>query len=198
VNESTLKPDLLRKYAGGRKIFIETGTAKGDGLQNAIDYGFQKFYSIEANMDVYLKAMERFCAFTNVELLTGDGGQVLKGLLRYIQEPAVFWLDSHWSIGEPSLPEGISLCPLLNELRAIADHPIKEHLILVDDIRYFWKGLPQWGGVSIGQIVQLIVEANPNYWIRFEEGVTKADILVAVPNMEIEVHEAVEEYEKHA
>lgn len=201
MNNSTLKPELLKRYAGNRRIFIETGTAKGEGLQNAIEHGFEKLYSIEANPDVYQRAFERFAGNSSVEILLGDGGQVLKGLLRYVEEPAVFWLDSHWSTGEAPLEQGVSPCPLLNELRAIADHPVKDHVILIDDIRYFWLGIPQWQKVTVTQIVQMIVtQINPDYWIRFEEGVTPADILVATlrpfgTDTLPQAHEAVEAYE---
>lgn len=196
MNDSTLKPELLTRYAGNRRVFIETGTSKGEGLMNALEYGFDKLYSIEANADTYTKACARFAGNPKVELLLGDGGQVLKGLLRYITEPAVFWLDSHWSTGEAPLAPGTSPCPLLGELRAIAEHPIKDHVILIDDIRYMWRGIAQWGNVNVAQIVQMVVEINPLYWIRFEEGVTPADILVATQHpCSGKANEAVEAYE---
>jgi hypothetical protein len=180
--DSTLKPELLDRYAGGRKIFIETGTARGEGLQTAMDWGFETLYSVEASGETYAAAAARFAANNNVELLLGDAGQVLRQLLPHLQEPAVFWLDSHWSAGEAPLPPGVSPCPLLAELRAIAEHPVKRHVILIDDVRYFWRGIPQWGNITVSHIVQMVLEVNPLYWIRFEPGVTAADILVAIPN----------------
>lgn len=179
MNDSTLKPELLERYAGGRKVFIETGTAKGEGLQTAIDHGFDKYFSIEANADVYQKACARFADNPDVEILLGDGGQVLQAMLRYVTEPAVFWLDSHWSTGEAPLAPGVDPCPLLAELRAIAEHPIKDHVILIDDIRYFWRGIAQWNNITVNDILQMVLDANPLYWVRFEEGVGPVDILVA-------------------
>jgi len=179
MNDSTLKLELLARYAGGRKVFIETGTAKGEGLQTAIDYGFEQLYSVEANVEVFARASARFIDQPNVQLLLGDGGQVLPGLLRYVTEPAVFWLDSHWSTGEAQLPAGTSPCPLLSELRAIAEHPIKNHVILIDDIRYFWRGILQWNNITVNNILQMVLDINPLYWVRFEEGVGPVDIMVA-------------------
>lgn len=179
MNDSTLKPELLERYAAGRKIFVETGTSKGEGLQTAIDFGFDQYYTVEANADVYQKACERFVENDDVELLLGDGGQVLPGLLRYVHEPAVFWLDSHWSTGEAPLSPGVSPCPLLAEIRAIAEHPIKDHVIMIDDIRYFWRGIAQWNNITTNDIIQMVLDVNPLYWIRFEEGVTPVDIMVA-------------------
>ena len=96
------------------------------------------------------------------------------------------------------LAEGVSPCPLLSELRAIAEHPVKDHVILIDDIRYFWQGIAPWKNVTVSQIVRMLVEVNPFFWIRFEQGVTPADILVAVPSpVELPscTPEAIEAYE---
>lgn len=201
MSDSTLKPEFLSKYAGGRKVFVETGTARGEGLQVALDSGkFQKLYSIEANAQVFEAACTRFAAHANVEILYGDGAQVLPQLLGIIKEPAVFWLDSHWSTGEAPLQEGFNPCPVLAELRAIGEHPIGEHVILIDDVRYFWRGLPQWGNITVSQIMEMILCANPEYWIRFERGVTPLDILIATvdPAGRREPHDAVEIYERYA
>jgi len=198
MNDSTLKPELLQRYAGDRNVFIETGTSRGEGLQTAIDFGFEKYFSVEANAEVYSKACTRFAGQPNVELLLGDGGQVLNGLLRYVTEPAVFWLDSHWSTGEAPLAQGVDPCPLLAELRAIAEHHVKDHVILIDDIRYFWKGIAQWNNITVNDILQMVLDVNPLYWVRFEEGVGPVDILVATldPNeRRCRLHEAVEAYD---
>jgi hypothetical protein len=199
MSDSTLKPELLQRYAGNRRIFCETGTARGEGLQAALDWGrFEELYSIEANVDAFTQASSRFAACRQVELLLGDAGKVLPQLLRTIREPCVFWLDSHWSTGEAPLPPGYSPCPLLAELRALAEHPVKDHVILIDDIRYFWQGIPQWGNIHVGQIVQMLLEVNPLGWLRFEHGVTPGDILVLTPTPgERPVRQAVEEYERH-
>ena len=176
---STLKPEFLQDYAEGYHTFIETGTSRGDGLQVAINHGFDHLYSVEANQDAYAKATERFIANEDVLIVHGDGAKVLEQILVGINEPAVFWLDSHWSTGEAQLPAGASPCPLLGELRAIAAHRIKGHLVMVDDCRYFWRGIDQWQGINMSDIIQHIMGIDPRYWITFEAGVTPNDILIA-------------------
>ena len=176
---STLTERILQTYAEGYSTFIETGTSKGDGLQVALDYGFKHLYSVEANPEVFAKATARFVHNNDVLIVHGDGAQSLEQLLSGINEPAVFWLDSHWSTGEDKLPAGASPCPLLGELRAIAAHKVKGHLIMIDDCRYFWRGIEQWQGINMSDIIQHIMGVDPGYWITFEKGVTPNDILIA-------------------
>jgi len=131
-------------------------------------------------METYVAACQRFAKEDRALLAQGDGQLVLPQLLRDVDGPAVFWLDSHWSTGEAQLPPGTSPCPVLGELRAIAAHACKQHLVLIDDIRYFKRGMPQWLNITLGDIVDGIMAINPNYWITFEKGVTDNDVLIAV------------------
>jgi hypothetical protein len=176
---STLRPELLEKYAGGICTFVETGTARGEGLEVALVHGFEHLHSVEANPDVFAAAKERFAGHANVTIWQGDGAVVLPRLLEQVEEPAVFWLDSHWSTGEAKLPRGTSPCPLLGELRAIAAHPVKGHVVLIDDCRYFWKGIRQWENITMCEIILHVMAIDPAYWITMEPGVRPNDILVA-------------------
>ena len=178
MSDSTLKPEVLRQFM--TDTFIETGTARGEGVQVALDVGFKNIISIEANPDVYVKACSRFQDAPNVTLIMGDSGSVLPDLLRGIKTPATFWIDAHWSTGECDLGPSINKCPILHDLRAIAGHEIKGHIILIDDIRYFRAGgIPQWGMVKLGDIMEVILDMNPDYRITFADGFIENDVLVA-------------------
>jgi hypothetical protein len=183
MSDSTLKPEILRKYKGDCRVFIETGTSKGEGVQVALDGGFQRIITIEANPNMFMAACERFSNEDKVLCAMGDGGQLLGQLLRDVHEPALFWLDSHWSTGEDPLAPGISSCPLVAELRHIAEHGIKEHVILIDDMRYFrGPGIAQWGNVTLSDIIDGIGTINRDYWITFDDGFCAQDVLVAKVN----------------
>ena len=175
--ETTLPADLLKRF-NHIGTFIETGTARGEGTQQALDCGMRKIITVEANPDVFVKASKRFIGEDCVTCILGDSGDVLKDVLTDLAEPAVFWLDSHFSTGDEEL-EDVSKCPILLDLRAISDHPIKNHVILIDDIRYFATGLPMWGGIMLGDIMSMILEINPEYKIDFADGHVPNDILVA-------------------
>lgn len=69
------------------------------------------------------------------------------------------------------------MSPILQELEAIKNHPIKNHTILIDDVRMF--GTRDFDGVTLDQITDKLREINPNYSIFFEKGYQANDILVA-------------------
>jgi hypothetical protein len=52
-----------------------------------------------------------------------------------LQQPALFWLDAHYS--GPLTARGPLDSPIAQELAAIAAHPVRGHVILIDDMRDF-------------------------------------------------------------
>lgn len=67
--------------------------------------------------------------------------------------------------------------PVLQELEQIKKHPIKNHTILIDDVRLF--GTIEFDYVTLDQIIDKVLEINPNYNISFVPGYVQNDILVA-------------------
>ena len=179
MNESTLRLDVLKKYAYN-KIYIETGTGAGESVVIALAAGFERIITIEATPRMFELACKRFANDDKVLCVLGDSGVVLPEIIRSIDEPITFFIDAHWSVGEPELPEGVKKCPVLDDLIAIRNHRIKTHTILIDDTRYFryLKAVP-WGDIKIGDIMQILIQTNPGYHISFEPGVVPSDILVA-------------------
>lgn len=180
MSESTLKIDILKKYASN-KIYIESGTGDGESVELALSAGFDRIITIEAAPRMFELACKRFANNEKVLCILGDSGVVLPEIIRSFKEPITFFLDAHWSIGEPELPEGVNKCPLLDDLIAIRNHSIKTHTILVDDVRYFrGSGIARWGNITIGSIIEIIMQINPDYRISFEDGFCENDVLVAM------------------
>jgi hypothetical protein len=167
--------ELFKKYLNN--IFIETGTYYGDSVQKAIDAGFKTIYSIELGDALYNKCKDRFKGIDNVYLYNGDSGKVLSEILSYISESVTFWLDSHFSGVDTVMGESIT--PLLKELEIIKNHPVKDHIILIDDLRGWDKHVC---GFDTLDLMKKITEINPNYVFKLEDGYIKNDILVACVN----------------
>jgi len=179
MGESTLRIDVLKKFAFN-KIYIESGTGDGESAELALLAGFERIITIEAAPRMFELACKRFANEEKVLCVLGDSGTVLPDILRAIDLPVTFFLDAHWSIGEPELPEGVRKCPLLDDLIAIRNHSIKTHTILIDDMRYFRElHVEAWGDVRYGDILTIVMQINPKYKISFEHGFTENDILVA-------------------
>ena len=161
----TARKGLFAKYSN--RIFIETGSYEGNGIQQALDEGFELIYSIEILLKWYLYCMNRFKDNPNVHLILGDSGEKLAALLNIIDEPVTFWLDGH---------DGAESTPILKELKIIRNHPVKTHTIIIDDLRD-WK-IPV-NGVNPDMLREAVMKINPNYVITIEDGHKKNDIMVA-------------------
>jgi hypothetical protein len=136
---------LLREYArrDGLQVFVETGTLYGDTLAALSPY-FEELHSIELCPDLHQKAVERFAKDRKIMLWHGDSGELLPRVLELVREPALFWLDGHYS-GEGTA-RGIDDTPVVRELAHVSNHKLcGKHLVVVDDARLFCgqDGYPQ-------------------------------------------------------
>ncbi len=119
------------------RILIETGTFYGDML-HACRKSFLQIFSIELHEELASLARRRFRKQPHIHLFQGDSRQVLPEILAGIHEPAVFWLDGHYSGAGTAKSDRDT--PIEEELAVIGRHHIKSHVILIDDARYFGKG----------------------------------------------------------
>eukprot|EP00933_Yihiella_yeosuensis_P031429 TRINITY_DN24993_c0_g1_i1.p1 TRINITY_DN24993_c0_g1~~TRINITY_DN24993_c0_g1_i1.p1 ORF type:complete len:230 (+),score=50.67 TRINITY_DN24993_c0_g1_i1:62-751(+) len=84
-------------------------------------------------------------------------------------------------------PAAQNPCPLIQELEAIARHPLaSKHTVLIDDRRCLqpgWEHPTQswWQGLSEDLILEKLRAINPNFVISYADGLEKDDIIVAVP-----------------
>jgi hypothetical protein len=108
-------------------VLVEGGTNLGH-MVNVQKNRFRDIYSIERDDYLAARAKLRFAAYPNVHLFHGDSGEVLPQVVRAIKEPALFWLDAHW---------GAESAPIRQELDCIYRHPVRDHVLLIDDARYF-------------------------------------------------------------
>jgi FkbM family methyltransferase len=159
---------FLKKYP--RNIFIETGTYEGDTTYGVKD-NFKKLYSIELSEMLYKRSVERFLQYPHVQLLQGDSGQIIPKILSELKEPAIFYLDGHFS-GGLTVKTDVNT-PIWEELSAILEHPIKDHIILIDDARLFVgeKGYP-----TVKELLDLIQKSGQKKSFEIED-----DLISIVP-----------------
>jgi hypothetical protein len=133
-----VKQTVLREYSKryGLRILVETGTYFGDMVE-AMRVDFDRIYSIELSKDLYAKAMMRFKGVNNIELIHGDSGSELKKIINKINQPALFWLDSHYSAGV--IARGVKDTPIYEELQHLLNPKNLGHVIIIDDARCFGK-----------------------------------------------------------
>lgn len=160
------------------KYFIETGTNRGFGIGRALYSGiFEEFYSIELAPHLYEYCKELFSNYPQVKLFLGDSREVLPKILEKIDAPATFWLDGHYSSGETA--KGLTNNPILGELDCIKNHFLKNHTIMIDDVRLF--GTAEFDFIEIDDLKQKLLEINPNYKISLFSRKEPNDMLLATP-----------------
>lgn len=171
--EATTTCEVFKKYR--KEVFIETGSYRGDGIRNALEAGFSEIHSIEIAPKYYNFCKERFKNNPKVHLYFENSIDVLPKILSTLTKPATFWLDGHYSWGDTG--RGDTNTPLLKELEIIAQHSIKTHVILIDDIRQL--GTIEFDFINLEDITKLLMSINSNYKISYEDGYIKNDVLVA-------------------
>jgi hypothetical protein len=101
-------------------------------------------------------------------------------LIEDIHEPVTFWLDAHIC---PARTDGGKNCPLIEELEQIKQHPVKNHIILIDDMHCCNTELFDF--MNQNDFIAKILEINPDYEIRYvdggNDGEYKNNVMVAVP-----------------
>ena len=162
--------------------FVETGTFGGDGIQKALNAGFKNIYSMDIDPIFVREAKKRFRnASAKVHVFQKDSGRELFEIIASINEPITFWLDAHNGFPDPNSSEKNT--PLLEELDQIKKHHIKTHTILIDDLHCCNTLLFDF--LSVDDIVEKVLEINPDYDISFEPGGDAGEypynVLVAKP-----------------
>ena len=176
----TLTKEVLNKIKGYHNVFIETGTYRGGSVELALQCNFTKIYTIDISTQHKLYCENKFkneIINNQIDFLFGDTVDVLPNVIDKLIEPSLFWLDSHFDGHSDTC--GKFKCPILQELDIIKSSKIKNHTIMVDDIRLF-NSQSEWAvGILVDDIIEKIKEINPNYTFFYEDGFTENDILIA-------------------
>jgi len=127
------KQEAVLRHADIYRTLVETGTFRGDMVAACKDK-FDRVVSVELSEELHEAAKSRFADSRNVELLQGDSTKVLPKILESLNEPALFWLDAHYSFAGDAMGETIT--PILSEVESILADSLP-HRILIDDAQSF-------------------------------------------------------------
>jgi hypothetical protein len=164
-----VKQSIVKEYQRrfGLRVLVETGTFAGDMIDAVADR-FDRVVSIELDPGWYAAAVRRFQARPSVTLLQGDSGVRLQEVLASLSEPALFWLDAHYS--GPMTARGALDSPIVQELESVHAHPVAGHVVLIDDIRDF-NGT---GGYPTGAaLIDWIRHADPGSVVEVRDDILR-------------------------
>ncbi|RPE12073.1 hypothetical protein EGT74_00505 [Chitinophaga lutea] len=130
------KQKTIQEYKNryGIGTLVETGTYLGDMVAAQLPH-FSLLISIELSEELHKRAKIRFRKNREVKLYQGDSGKVLHHIVPKLKEPAIFWLDGHYSAGITA--KGDLICPIYAELDAIFKQTDVPHVLLIDDAQDF-------------------------------------------------------------
>jgi len=161
---------LFSSYKKYSDILIETGTYTGDGVECAFNSGYTTVYSCDINPEYVSNAKEKFKNKNFiVELIPSE--IALKKFLTEIDQRCVIFLDGHampYDINDPNkgfgpdtLGKNALTSPLMEELKIIREHHIKDHVILIDDFQCFntWC----FDELTYDDVLDFIKTINPKY-----------------------------------
>lgn len=89
-------------------------------------------------------------------------------MLLKINEPAIFWLDGHYSYGITA--RGEKECPIFEELSSILSSAKYKHIILIDDARYF-TGKGDYPAIE--KLTEFIKNKNDNYQVEVKNDIIR-------------------------
>ncbi len=179
----------FKNYKFDNTVFVETGTWCGDGVMNAYESGFDQIHSIELFEPLYNQNVERFNQYNNIHLYLGDSSLMLYDVIKNIDDNIFFWLDGHYS-GDGTAQSnllGIYEFPLLLEIQQISKHRVKNHTILIDDLRCFpsiekQNELGFKTNYSVDILKEELLKINNNYKFYTIDGYVPNDILLVTIN----------------
>ena len=152
------------------RTLIETGTFEGE-MARKCRHAFDSIVTIELSDDLARAAVARLAPYRNVRVVQGDSAARLPEILSTIREPALFWLDGHYS--GAGTARGDRDTPLEEELRTIAAHEAKGHVVLIDDARLLGTG----DYPTKDRILAVLRSSQPTLGARIED-----DILFCEPS----------------
>jgi hypothetical protein len=165
-----VKHELLLDFArrSPAQVFVETGTYLGDTV-HALRGRFRELHSIELDPVLYEAARRRFAGIRSVTIHHGDSAAVLPELLSRLTEPALFWLDGHFSGGTTARGERDT--PVQEELRSILRHAVEGHVVLIDDARLFGTGADY---PTIDEVREMVAGERPSWTVTVAGDVIRA------------------------
>lgn len=168
--------------ATNAEIILETGTYKAQSTKKMARH-FKQVYTIELGKELYESA-KRSVKNKNIVFHHGDSAHVLPKLLPQLKGKIVFFLDAHFSMHDTA--QGDENTPILTELEIIKKAQIKDSIIIIDDVRMFYKPITNVkntfmeGYPTVNNMVEKILEINSSYQFAIVY-----DTLIAFPSADL-------------
>ena len=121
------------------QVLVESGTYLGGTVAFMLPHA-RKIVSVEIEPSLYEEARRRFAGEPKVELHLGDAAKLIPELVAGIDQPALIWLDGHFTGGVNTVRgEAVEPAPGILDSLARLELP-SGTTVVVDDLRLFGRG----------------------------------------------------------
>jgi hypothetical protein len=179
--------NYFKEHKGNHNIFVETGSCKGDGIDLAMQADYRRIFSMDIDGANVAHCQERFGLIPDdenkqparnghISVTCADSAIGLLKMMKYVNEPALIWLDAHSQLFDDE-PVTENPFPLLKELEQLRKHPIRSHTILIDDILILTH--PDVTGWNKETIENALLMINPAYKLTYLPNPVVNNILMA-------------------
>jgi hypothetical protein len=177
--------NYFKEFKGNHNIFVETGSYHGDGIELARLAGYTRILSLDIDGANVAHCQDRFglipddntpAKHGHINVICTDSATGLLKAMRYVNEPAMIWLDAHSQLFDDESATDNPF-PLLMELEQLRKHPIKTHTILIDDILILTH--PDVTGWNKDMIENAVLAINPSYKLTYLSNPVVNNILMA-------------------
>lgn len=181
INQAINVSDVISTFK--IKNFVETGTGKGESLENLLSLPNSKelnVYSIELMDVLYDYLIEKFNKFDNLNLIKGYSHEEIINLMNVLsKEPTIFWHDAHFPGADfqidgatyTSEKDSVKRIPLESELRGIigSGRDVSKDVFVIDDLRVYidgdyetgnWEYREQAGSNNIDFVYEMFDETH--------------------------------------
>lgn len=131
---------LVHQHHHELNVAVESGTFKGAATR-ILSSIFRTVHTVELSEKLYKENRSWVKDFPNVYAIWGDSAEVIPELAASINQPALWFLDAHWTPFYPDASREQPF-PLWAELEALSKREFAD-LILVDDVHAM--GRSGWG-----------------------------------------------------
>lgn len=161
---------VLERYKSNSNVFVCVGIYSCVNLARALNAGFKELHGIDKDIVLVKHAKVIFPQDINNNPYNVKDYYFHHGDLEKLQEiisrfkqPIVILLGDHF----PHYDEPV-YNNMLEQLQIIKNHPIKNHIILIDYINH--AGTAAFGGITEEQIKQALLEINHHYRFAYARG----------------------------
>jgi len=165
--EKKLIKYILDRDDDDYKIFVETGTYRGDTIIS-MESLFDELHTIEILEDLYNLCKNKI-KNKKINFYLGDSSTILKDICIKLKNNAIFFLDGHYSGNGTG--RGDKDCPLYEELQSIMNNFKHNSIVIIDDCRDFGKKhvsgngkIIDWSKINLSNILEITQKRRTEYY----------------------------------